>query len=61
LVGNCIILAASLFAVIARDGSGITGSLVGLSISYALQVVTSLSVSYIGVSNNIAYYMASYI
>ncbi|XP_069110716.1 ATP-binding cassette sub-family C member 3-like [Argopecten irradians] len=37
-LGNLIIVAASLLSVISRDGSGITGSIVGLSITYALQV-----------------------
>ncbi|XP_043945094.1 multidrug resistance-associated protein 1 isoform X2 [Protopterus annectens] len=40
-VGNCIVLFAALFAVIAKDG--LSPGLVGLSISYALQVTMSLT------------------
>ncbi|GAB1607734.1 resistance-associated 1-like [Argonauta hians] len=40
LVGNCIIVAASLFSILGTD---ITGGLVGLSISYALQVTNALN------------------
>ncbi|XP_036368003.1 canalicular multispecific organic anion transporter 2 [Octopus sinensis] len=40
LVGNLIIIAASLFSIL---GSDITGGLVGLSISYALQVTGALN------------------
>jgi len=37
LLGAFIILAAAIFAVLARDS--ITGGIVGLSITYALQVI----------------------
>ncbi|XP_048239875.1 multidrug resistance-associated protein 1-like [Haliotis rufescens] len=40
-LGNFIILAASVFAVLARDS--ITGGLVGLSISYALEITGNLN------------------
>ncbi|XP_060068351.1 multidrug resistance-associated protein 1-like [Ylistrum balloti] len=42
-LGNLIIVAASLLSVISRDGSGITGSIVGLSITYALQITENLN------------------
>ncbi len=47
-VGNLVILFAALFAVIQRNYADvinlpITGGLVGLSISYALQVTTALN------------------
>ncbi|XP_005091940.1 canalicular multispecific organic anion transporter 2 [Aplysia californica] len=41
ILGNCIVLFAGLFAVIS---DGISGSLVGLSITYALQVTGTLNV-----------------
>jgi len=41
-VGACIVFAAAMFAVVGRT-SGISGGLVGLSISYALQVTSSLN------------------
>lgn len=40
-VGNCIIFGSALFAVIARDQ--LTGGLVGLSVSFALQVTQTLN------------------
>ncbi|XP_061080827.1 multidrug resistance-associated protein 1 isoform X2 [Conger conger] len=40
-VGNCIVLFASLFAVVARNN--LSAGLMGLSISYALQITTSLN------------------
>eukprot|EP00090_Calanus_glacialis_P002437 TRINITY_DN11824_c0_g1_i1.p1 TRINITY_DN11824_c0_g1~~TRINITY_DN11824_c0_g1_i1.p1 ORF type:complete len:1639 (-),score=332.95 TRINITY_DN11824_c0_g1_i1:544-5460(-) len=40
-VGNCIIFAAALFAVLGRDS--LTPGLVGLSVSYALQVTQTLN------------------
>jgi len=42
LVGAAIVLAAAMFAVVGRD-SGINAGIVGLSISYALQVTQSLN------------------
>ena len=40
-VGNCIIFAAALFAVLGRDS--LSGGLVGLSVSFALQVTQTLN------------------
>lgn len=38
-LGACVVLAAAIFAVVERNAeAGVTGSIVGLSISYALQV-----------------------
>lgn len=43
MVGNLIIFFAALFAVLGRDSEGSDAGLVGLSVSYALQVLTSTS------------------
>ncbi|XP_065826757.1 multidrug resistance-associated protein 1-like [Oscarella lobularis] len=42
-VGNCIILFAALFAVIERNDSHVSAGLVGLSISYSLQITQTLN------------------
>ena len=45
-VGGLIVFSAAIFAVVGRGAGGITGGLVGLSISYALQVTNSSTVTY---------------
>ncbi|CAD6185500.1 unnamed protein product [Caenorhabditis auriculariae] len=43
LVGNLIVLSAALFAVLFRDSPGLSAGLVGLSVSYALNITQTLN------------------
>ncbi|KAK6765511.1 hypothetical protein RB195_025428 [Necator americanus] len=43
LVGNLIVMFAALFAVLFRDSPGISAGLVGLSVSYALNITQTLN------------------
>uniref|UniRef100_A0AC35TYJ0 Multidrug resistance-associated protein lethal(2)03659 n=1 Tax=Rhabditophanes sp. KR3021 TaxID=114890 RepID=A0AC35TYJ0_9BILA len=43
LVGNIIVLSSALFAVLSRQNSSLTAGLVGLSVSYALNVTQTLN------------------
>uniref|UniRef100_A0A1I7YAA3 ABC transporter domain-containing protein n=1 Tax=Steinernema glaseri TaxID=37863 RepID=A0A1I7YAA3_9BILA len=43
LVGNLIVLCSALFAALFRDSSGVTAGLVGLSVSYALNITQTLN------------------
>ncbi|CAI5456759.1 unnamed protein product [Caenorhabditis angaria] len=43
LVGNLIVLSSALFAVLFRDSPGLSAGLVGLSVSYALNITQTLN------------------
>ncbi|RCN46030.1 hypothetical protein ANCCAN_07977 [Ancylostoma caninum] len=43
LVGNLIVMFSALFAVLFRDSPGLTAGLVGLSVSYALNITQTLN------------------
>ncbi|KAJ1364190.1 Multidrug resistance-associated protein 1 [Parelaphostrongylus tenuis] len=43
LVGNLIVMSSALFAVLFRDSPGLTAGLVGLSVSYALNITQTLN------------------
>uniref|UniRef100_A0A915BDK8 ABC-type glutathione-S-conjugate transporter n=1 Tax=Parascaris univalens TaxID=6257 RepID=A0A915BDK8_PARUN len=43
LIGNLIVLCSAVFAVLYRDSGGVTAGLVGLSVSYALNITQTLN------------------